>query len=78
MVIMPMGNSVLYVHPVYIVSTTNGIPELARVIVSIGNQVVMDTNFWSAFNRLKQMYISNASNGNKTGTSQAIIEPGKN
>ncbi len=78
MVIMPMGNSVLYVHPVYMVSTTNGIPELARVIVSIGNQVVMDTNFWSAFNRLKQMYISNAADGNKTGTSKAATESGKN
>ena len=78
MVIMPMGNSVLYVHPVYIVSTNNGIPELARIIVSIGNQVVMDTNFWSAFNRLKQLYISNASNGSKTGTSQANPDSGKN
>lgn len=77
MVIMPMGNSVLYVQPVYIVSVTNGIPELARVIVSIGNQVVMDTNFWSAFNRLKQMFIKSAVDGNKTGTSSATIEPGK-
>ena len=78
MVIMPMGNSVLYVQPVYIVSTTNGIPELVRVIVSIGNQVIMDTNFWSAFNRLKQMYISNAADGNKTGMAKAATEPGKN
>lgn len=78
MVIMPMGNSVLYVQPVYIVSTTNGIPELVRVIVSIGNQVIMDTTFWSAFNRLKQMYISNAADGNKTGTSKAAAESGKN
>ncbi|NOT10674.1 MAG: UPF0182 family protein [Methylococcaceae bacterium] len=69
MIIMPMGNSVLYVQPVYMVSITNGIPELARVIVSIGNQIVMDTNFWSAFNRLKQMFIKNAADGNKSGTS---------
>jgi len=38
----------------------------------------MDTNFWSAFNRLKQLYISNASNGSKTGTSQANPDSGKN
>jgi len=73
MIIMPMGNSVLYVQPVYIVSTTNGIPELARIIVSIGNQVIMDTNFWSAFNRLKQMFIKSAADGNKTGTANAPL-----
>ena len=67
---MPMGNSVLYVQPVYIVSTTNGIPELIRVIVSIGNHVVMDTNFWSAFNRLKQIYIKTAADRRGTGTSE--------
>jgi uncharacterized membrane protein (UPF0182 family) len=77
MVIMPMGNSVLYVQPVYIVSTTNGIPELVRVIVSIGNQVIMDTTFWSAFNRLKQIFIKSSA-GNKTGTANKIPEPIKN
>jgi uncharacterized membrane protein (UPF0182 family) len=70
MVIMPMGNSVLYVQPIYMLSTKNSIPELARIIVSIGNQVVMDTTFWSAFNRLKQMFIKSASDG-KTGTSDS-------
>lgn len=77
MVIMPMGSSVLYVQPVYIVSTTNGIPELVRIIVCIGNRVVMDTNFWSAFNRLKQMFIESAADGNKTGTSQGTAGPSK-
>jgi uncharacterized membrane protein (UPF0182 family) len=70
MIIMPMGNSVLYVQPVYIVSSTNGIPELIRVIVSIGNQVVMDTNFWSAFNRLKAMHTRESREHGGTGTSR--------
>jgi hypothetical protein len=79
MIIMPMGNSVLYVQPVYIVSNVNGIPELIRVIVSIGNYVVMDTNFWSAFNRLKQIYIKNAEESGGTGTSRSpAVEPVKN
>ncbi|MCQ8183336.1 UPF0182 family protein [Methylomonas sp. SURF-1] len=60
MVIMPMGNSVLYVQPVYIISVTNAIPKLSKIIVSIGNRVVMDTSFWSAFNRLKQMFVQSA------------------
>ncbi|WP_411726170.1 UPF0182 family protein [Methyloglobulus sp.] len=78
MVVMPMGNSVLYVQPVYIVSTTNAIPKLSRIIVSIGNRVVMDTTFGSAFNRLKQMFIKGAADVNKTGTSKANARPGKN
>lgn len=77
MVIMPMGNSVLYVQPVYIVSVTNAIPKLSKIIVSIGNRVVMDTNFWSAFNRLKQMFIKSPSDENKTGTSKANAEPSR-
>lgn len=73
MIIMPMGNSVLYVQPVYIVSKNNAIPELLRIIVSIGNQVVMDTNFWSAFNRLKQMHTKEAREHAGTGTSAPTL-----
>jgi uncharacterized membrane protein (UPF0182 family) len=73
MIIMPMGNSVLYVQPVYIVSKNNAIPELLRIIVSIGNQVVMDTNFWSAFNRLKQMHTKEAKEHAGTGTSSPTL-----
>ncbi len=78
MIIMPMGNSVLYVQPVYIVSNTNGIPELVRMIVSIGNQVVMDTNFWSAFNRLKQMHTKEFTEHGGTGTTPRPILPVQN
>jgi uncharacterized membrane protein (UPF0182 family) len=69
MVILPMGNSMLYVQPVYLVSTQTQIPELARVIVSIGNQVVMDTTLRSAFRRLKTQFIQNAKDSKGTGTS---------
>lgn len=75
MVIMPMGNSVLYVQPVYIVSSTNAIPKLSRIIVSIGNRVVMDTNFASAFNRLKQMFITSSDDGSNTATPKGNADP---
>jgi len=67
MVILPMGNSVLYVQPIYMLATKTKIPELARVIVSIGNQVVMDTTLWGAFARLKDVFIKRA-NGSTSGT----------
>ena len=60
MVILPMGNSILYVQPIYMLATQTKIPELARVIVSIGNQVVMEKTLQTAFDRLKNLFIKGA------------------
>jgi len=70
MVILPMGkNSVLYVQPIYMISTKTKIPELTRVIVSIGNQVVMDKTLWSAFKKLKAKFVQGVKDAQGTGTS---------
>ena len=68
MVILPMGNSILYVQPIYMLAKTTKMPELARVIVSIGNQVVMDKTLWDAFDHLKNLFIKRAK-GSVSGTS---------
>jgi uncharacterized membrane protein (UPF0182 family) len=68
MVVLPMGNSMLYVQPIYLASTQTKMPELSRVIVSIGNQVVMDKTLRSAFRRLEAMFIQNAKDMKGTGT----------
>lgn len=60
MIILPMDHSILYVQPIYMISTKTKIPELTRVIVSIGNEVVMDKTLWSAFKRLKDRFIQEA------------------
>ncbi|MGZ8919314.1 MAG: UPF0182 family protein, partial [Methylobacter sp.] len=60
MIILPMGNTVLYVQPIYLASTKNKMPELTRVIVTIYNQTVMDKTLASAFERLKHIFIKNA------------------
>ncbi len=57
-VILPMGNTILYVQPIYIASTKNKMPELTRIIVSIGNETVMDTTLHSALDRLKNIFIN--------------------
>jgi uncharacterized membrane protein (UPF0182 family) len=69
MIILPMENSILYVQPIYMISTKTKIPELSRVIVSIGNEVVMDKTLWSAFKRLKERFVQSAKNKTETGTS---------
>ncbi len=75
MIILPMGNTVLYVQPIYLTSTKTKIPELSRVIVAIGNRVVMDKTLWSAFNRLKQYYLKDAAEVKETGSLKAIVIP---
>jgi uncharacterized membrane protein (UPF0182 family) len=70
MVILPMGNnSILYVQPIYMIATKTKMPELTRVIVSIGNQVVMDTTLWSAFSKLKLKFAQGVKDEQGTGTS---------
>ncbi|MGH8548959.1 MAG: UPF0182 family protein [Methylococcales bacterium] len=54
MVIMPLSHSVLYIQPVYLSSTQIRIPELTRVIVSMGNEVVMEKSLEEAFRGLEK------------------------
>jgi uncharacterized membrane protein (UPF0182 family) len=73
MIILPMEHSILYVQPIYMISTKTKIPELTRVIVSIGNEVVMDKTLWSAFKRLKERFIQEAKDPG-TGTTIGDLE----
>jgi uncharacterized membrane protein (UPF0182 family) len=41
LLVIPIEESLLYVRPLYLGSSTRRIPELKRVIVSYGNQIVM-------------------------------------
>ena len=77
MIILPMGNTILYVQPIYLASNKTKIPELSRVIVSIGDRLVMDTSLWSAFNRLKQFYLKEEAEIKETGAAKPIGAPGK-
>ena len=54
MIILPVGTSVLYVQPVYLISTQTRIPELVRIIVSMGNEVVMEKSLVTAFKQLEE------------------------
>ncbi len=53
-IVLPVGHSVVYVQPVYLVaSAETKIPQLTRVIVSMGNVVVMEATLKEAFDRLR-------------------------
>ncbi len=52
-IVLPIGHAVVYVQPVYITaSSTTKIPQLARVIVSMGTEVVMDRSLDAALKKL--------------------------
>lgn len=58
-IVLPIGKSIIYVQPVYLVSTGSiKIPELARVILSMGNVVVMDTSLAGAWNKLEKRLLA--------------------
>jgi uncharacterized membrane protein (UPF0182 family) len=53
LLIIPIENSLIYVQPLYLVATDRvGLPELRRVIVAFGNQVVMEETLEAAIQRL--------------------------
>jgi uncharacterized membrane protein (UPF0182 family) len=54
-IVLPVGRSVLYVQPVYLVSTSGTrIPELQRIILSMGNVAIMDASLENGMARLEQ------------------------
>jgi uncharacterized membrane protein (UPF0182 family) len=51
-VTVPLKDSLLYVVPLYITSTSTNLPELKKVIVSYGNRLAMEDNLDLALLRL--------------------------
>jgi uncharacterized membrane protein (UPF0182 family) len=52
MLVIPIEKSLLYVQPLFLAADKAGLPELKRVIVAFGDQVVMEENLELALQRL--------------------------
>ena len=52
LLVMPLGQGLLYVEPIYLQAQNGGIPTLVRVIVSDGSRVVMEENLNLALDKL--------------------------
>jgi uncharacterized membrane protein (UPF0182 family) len=50
--VIPIEKSLLYVQPLFLAADKDGLPELKRVIVAFGDQVVMEENLELALQRL--------------------------
>lgn len=49
---LPIKNSILYVEPIFLQSQQTQLPELKRVVVAFGDEVVMEPTLQEAFNRI--------------------------
>jgi len=52
LLVMPSGNSFLYIEPLYVQASQGRIPELRRVILATQERVVMEDTFEKALSRL--------------------------
>ncbi len=58
--VIPLGNSLVYVEPVYLEATNSSIPEVKRVIVSYNGKIAYEKTFSEA---LKSLFGEKASQG---------------
>ena len=52
LVILPIEDSILYVQPLFVTAANVGIPELKRVVLALGEEVVMEETFEEALTNL--------------------------
>ena len=52
LIIVPIADTLLYVEPLFLQAEQGEIPELKRVIVGTGNDLVMRPTFWEALSAL--------------------------
>ncbi len=67
MLVIPIEKSLLYVQPLFLAADKAGLPELKRVIVAFGDEVVMEENLELALQRLF--------GGKKTVVAAAAADP---
>jgi len=67
LLVIPIESSLLYVMPVYLVSTSTGIPELKRVIVALGDKVSMGTTMQEALSSVVGESVAAAPNVSRRG-----------
>ncbi|MGD9211543.1 MAG: UPF0182 family protein [Desulfobacteraceae bacterium] len=76
MIILMVGNTMLYVQPVYLQSTQLSIPELQRVIMSQGQTIVMKSSIEEAYeelsSRVAESEVDLNSNGKNRGERKEI------
>lgn len=71
LLVIPLGDALLYVEPLYLQAETNALPELVRVIVADGERVAMRDTLEQALAEL----VAAGGLGESTGGSEAAPPP---
>jgi hypothetical protein len=71
LLVIPIGQSLLYVEPLYLRAETSELPELKRVIVSTGGTVVMEETFDQALGRLFGIAVAERTADRRPPTAEA-------
>jgi len=75
LLVIPIEESLLYVRPLYLGSSTKRIPELKRVIVAYGNQIVMAETLTKALIEIFGTSIASALESDRLeSTATSIVE----
>jgi len=74
LLVIPIGDSLMYVEPVYLQAESSKLPELKRVIVSYENHIAMEVNLERA---LRKVFSASSSGGPEPEPGQDEPEPGE-
>jgi uncharacterized protein len=66
---LPVGNTFLYVEPLYIQASSNGYPTLQRILVAYGNKIGYASDLADALGNLSQSVVGESIAGIGSGTS---------
>ncbi len=75
LLVVPLGEALLYVEPVYLKARNGGLPTLTRVVVSDGTRVAMETSLDKAIEALLDPRRSLAAVTNPAATTPALAPP---
>ena len=70
---VPIGNSMVYLRPLYVAATTNPQPQLEYVVAVLGKTVKIDTSLTSVLSDITNVALPTSSSGSGTGTVPAAV-----
>ncbi len=76
--VLPVGNTFLYVNPIYIQAAEGSMPQLKKVVLAVGNRVIYSDSYEQALSQLSagaQQLVNQASGTPETRTSPATYTP---
>ena len=71
---VPIGNTMVYLRPLYVSPTTNPQPQLQYVVAVLGKQVQIDTSLTSVLSDLLQTTVTLPQGGSSAGTVPTAVQ----